>query len=264
MEAFRQQFGYHKLVKESRPLLGENFVFEVGDYDSLKGYKIVHQEISLIETSLILIRDIFLGHTENQNRTLQLRLHLCWNGFTDALKLLFNYPRNFQRHIPIDVVVNTAEQYQIGDIGLAWSWMGKDVFDILAFVRNNVFITLAQRAEKQLIQLASEMDTRFKSLDTTVAYSEAPSTVFSELQQREGKVPKLPARGRLIIGTIPPEIQTSFFLTTNGSVNRDPQNPDVWYYRAGSKKGRQEILCFWVDVGILPKQERLSVDVDVI
>jgi hypothetical protein len=45
-------------------------------------------------------------------------------------------------------------------------------------------------------------------------------------------------------------------------VNRDPQSTDTWYYRAGMHPGRREIVLFRLGAGLLPKQERLLVDVE--
>jgi hypothetical protein len=185
---------------------------------------------------------------------------LCWHGFRDAVELLFALTESFERPIPPEAVFNTTQKYQIGDFGLAWSWLGRDAPDILSFLRNNVLITIQGYNLRQLIvTMAREIDTELQALLTTKEYAEERAGVFSEIKRT--RVPGVAAGGRLTIGASPREGETLFFLTSSGSINRDIDRPDVWYYRAGMEKGRQEIILFRINAGILPKKERLIIDV---
>jgi len=256
--ALQERFEYEEILKVSRPLLGENYIFDVAKYPSLEGFKVVHQEVFLQRTPLALAREIYLGRVEGKQTTLKLRIVLCWNGFRDAIDLLFGFAEAFERPIPVEAVVNVAETYQIGDFGLAWSWLGKKDPNMLYFARNNVLITLQG---KNLVAVAKEIDGRLKQLDTTKEYAEKKDGIFSEMKRKEGEVPKVEAGGSLVFPSIPTETKASFFLTTSGSVNRDPKRPSVWYYRAGMEKGKHEIILFRTNSGILPKKERIVIEV---
>lgn len=253
----RDRFGYDEFAKISRPLLDENYIFDVEKYPSLKGFTVVHQEVSLLKTPLTLIRKVYLSHVGEGQRTLKLRMALCWNGFRDTLNLLFGFAFAFERPIPVRAVVNVVQKYQIGDFGLAWSWLEKEDPDILCFARNNVLIALQGG---NLVTIAKEMDGELKGLRTTRKYAEEKDGVFSEVKKKKGEVPEVKAGGYLTIGAVPTDEQ-SFFFTTTGSVNRDVERPSVWYYRAGMKKGENEIILFRVNSGILPKKERLVIKV---
>src|SRR5215470_18468847 len=78
------------------------------------------------------------------------------------------------------------------------------------------------------------------------------------------QAPRVPTGGRLELGEFATETKegvTLFFLTSSGSVNRDPESPQKWYYRAGVERGAQEITLYRVGKGILPLRERLRVEV---
>jgi hypothetical protein len=260
MEKLQKLFSYDELLKIQRPLLGENYVLNVRKYPSLKEFKVVHQEVSMMETPLALARKVFLSHTEKSETALQLDMTLCWHGFRDALRLLFAFTKSFERSIPTEAVYNTAQKHEIGDFGLAWSWIGRDEPNILCFLRNNVLVSIqGYNLEGLIVTIAGEIDGELKALRTTKEYAEAKAGVFSEIKRKQ--TPRVIAGGRLTIGTYPIEKENLFFLTTSGSVNRDIDRPDVWYYRAGIEKGEQEIIVFRVDSGILPKMERLIIEV---
>jgi hypothetical protein len=260
METLRKRFAYDELKQISRPLLGENYVFEVEKHPSLKAFTVVHQEVSLNEIPLALVRKVFLSPVKKSETTLQLGITLCWHGFRDVLELLFAFTESFERPIPPEAIFNTTQKYQIGDFGLAWSWLGREDPEIVSFLRNNVLITIQGYNLRHLIvTIAREIDDELQALRTTKEYPEEQAGVFSEIKRN--KVPEVAAGGRLTIGASPSERETLFFLTTSGSMNRDIDRPDVWYYRAGMEKGKQEILLFRINAGILPKKERLVIDV---
>jgi hypothetical protein len=254
----RKRFGYDELVEISRPLLDEDYVFDVEKHPSLKEFKVVHQEVSMIETPLVLVRRVYLGHVGEKQSTLKLGMTLCWNGFRDALDALFGFAESFERPIPVEAVLNTTEVYQIGGFGLSWSWLGEGEPDILCFIKNNVLVTLQGR---NLVTVAKEIDGELKGLKTTRKYAEEEDAIFSEVKKKEGEVPKVKAGGHLTLPAIPNKEQSFFFFTTSGSVNRDVDRPRFWYYRAGMEKGKQEVILFRVKSGILPKKERLILEV---
>jgi hypothetical protein len=261
MNILKKKFGFEEQLKTPLPLLGEDFVFKVEEYSSLKGFEHVHQEVSLVEQPLGLERTVFLSHVEEKQTTLQLHIILCWNGYKDALELLYKFPESFQRAVPVESVSETAKEYQIGSTGFGWSWEGSKKPEMLSFVRNNVFISVQGSCGSGdvILSFAKEIDDRLAKQKTQDEYPEAKEGLFSR-EKREETLAVSPG-GRIDIGTFPPGEKSVFFLTTAGSVNRDADNPDLWYYRAGMEKGKQEVTLFWVEAGVLPRKERLIIEV---
>lgn len=257
------RLGLDAQASQERPLLGEDFVFAPTTYASSKPLAVVHEELYLDETPLAFTRQIHLQHSAHIHTSLILRLALCWNGFRDALMLLSRFPLSFQRAFPTSAALNTAERYGTGDFGIAWPWSGEGEPDVLAFVRNNLFVSMeGHDAAGVLRPLARDLDASLLRLRTVSAYGDEPAGLLQGVRSRAGVIPRLPAGGRLDFGVLAPEKDTTlFFLTTSGSVNRDPERTDAWYYRAGTAEGRQEVILFRVGKGILPVRERLTVEV---
>ncbi len=256
------RLGFDRISKENRPYITEDFVFQPSAYLSAKKLRSVHEDVTLEETPLALCRQIHLQHEEQAHTALKLRLALCWNGFHDALNLLAYYSQSFQRAIPEAAVVNAAENHGAGDFGLAWAWSGEGEPDILAFVKNNIFVGIEGHDAAGIVRpLARELTEALGKLRTGGPYGEESSGLLADVRRRVGEVPSLPAGGRLELGVLPEDGWTFFFLTSNGSINRSPENKDSWYYRAGMEKGRQGIILFRIGRGIVPIRERLTVEV---
>lgn len=260
METLKTRFGFEEQLKTPHPMMGEDYVFKREEYESLKEFEEVHQEVSLIENPLVLERKIYFTHTENKQMTLELTIILCWNGYKDALELLYKFPESFERPVPVETVTETAKNYKIGSAGFAWSWQGKEKPDILAFVRNNVFVSVQGSCDTGdvILSIGKEIDDRLEKRETKIEYSEAKEGLFSP--EKRKKALEVSPGGRIDIGTFSPE-QHLFFTASGGSVNRDMDNPDLWYFRAGMEKGKYEITLFWVESGILPQKERLIVEI---
>ncbi len=257
-----ERLGFDAAAKQDRPYIAEDFVFETSDHASARELRNVHEQVVLDETPLVLIRQIHLEHSERRHSSLRLRFGLCWNGFRDAMSLLARFPLSFQRAIPPDAIVNAAERYGTGDFGLAWAWSGEGDPDILAFVRNNVLVTIeGHDAAAVVLPLARELDEALRGLRTGDAYGEEPSGLFAEVRRRVGEVARLRPGERLELGVLPEEGATLFFLTSVGAVNRTPERENAWHYRAGAEKGRQEVILFRVGRGILPVMERFTVEI---
>jgi hypothetical protein len=256
------RLGYNELVGQERPLLAEDYVFDSKAIAAAKELRVDHENVFLQETPLSVVRQIHLQHGSKPHTALQLRLALCWNGFRDALTLLSRFAESFERRIPEETVLNAAQAHQIGEFGVSWAWSDKGGPDILGFVRKNVFVGIRGHDAGELtISLAQEVDAALGRGRSTEEYGDTPHPLFNELRRREGEFPKVPAAGKLSLGTLPAAQSRFFFLTSSGSVNRESDKPQSWYYRAGTQKGRQEITLYWVDAGILPRRDRLSVDV---
>lgn len=263
MSEILRRLGIDTAGKEERPFVSEDFVFDPAAYVSGKELRVAHEEVYLEETPLALLRQIHLQHATHAHASLTLRLALCWNGFRDALMLIARYSQSFQRAIPVGAVVNTAEKYGTGDLGFAWPWSGEGDPDVLAFVRNNLFVSIqGHDAAAIVVPLARELDESLRKLRTGGAYGEDTAGLLAEVRRRVGENPWLPAGGRLDFGVLEAgEGSTLFFLSTIGSVNRAPERTDSWYYRAGAEKGRQDVVLLRVGKGILPIKERLTVEI---
>jgi hypothetical protein len=258
-----KRLGLDQIAGQSRPLIAENFVFIASSFPAARNLEIVHEEVDFEETPLAVVRKVFLESKETKHTTLELRLTLCWAGFADAVGLLSDVPFAFERAISQEAILNTAERYQVGDAGVAWPWSGSGEPDVLVFVRNNVLVSqFGHSAHEILPALAREIDASLHALNTTTRYDDGRTGAFDEVRQRAGETPKVESGSRLDFGMLPGDERTHyFFLTTDGSVNRAPERPGAWYYRAGTRKGRQEITLFKLAAGILPIRERLIVEV---
>jgi hypothetical protein len=257
-----RRLGFDELLRQERPRLGEDYVFDSRTVAAAKELRVVHESVFLEETPLSIVRQIHLQHGSRPHTSLQVTLALCWNGFREALTLLLRFAASFERRIPEENVVNTAQAHQVGEFGVAWAWAEKGGPDILGFVRKNVFVGVrGHDAGELIVSLAKEVDAALRSGKPTEQYRDTPHPLFIELRKREGEIPKVPATGKLTLGKLPEGQSRFFFLTSSGSVNREGDNPQSWYYRAATQKGRQVITLYWVDPGILLKRDRLSVDV---
>lgn len=262
MKELFTRLGYDELLKQERPLLGENYVFDPASLAATKDFKAVHESVFLRENPPALVRQIHLQNASKPHTSLNLTLTLCWNGFHDALALLFRFAGSFERAVPLESVVSTTVAHQIGDFGVAWPWSGKGDPDILAFVRNNALVGVRSHDGAQTpVLLGREIDAALRIGRTTDRYPDTAHDLFTELKKREGEIPKVPSTGKLALGTLTEGAMKFFFLSSSGSVNREAGRAQSWYYRAGTQKGRQEITLYWADAGILPKRDRLILDV---
>jgi len=260
-----RKFGFEEARKQQRPLLARDYVFTPG-FPQAQPFKTVYERVFLEETPLAVVREIHLQHAENLHASAKLTLALCEEGFAGAMTLLERFTRSFQRAIPNEFVQKISPS--VGDFGVAWAWerpKGAEVIpDVIAFVRYNVFVGLTGHDTPPLFMPAvpNQIDGELRNLPTTESYADQQEGLLASLRGRAEGAPKLPVGGRLDLGEFAPSESASFFfLTSSGSVNRDPRAPQKWYYRAGGEKGAQEITLYRVGRGILPVRERLKVEV---
>ena len=262
MQEILDRFGFSALLKQERPFVAEDFSFQPSSFASTSELRTVHEEVTLEETPIAVVRLIHLEHRVRPHTSVRLRLVVCWNGFSDALTMLARFSQAFQRAIPPDAVVNAAERYGAGDFGIAWAWSGQGEPDVAAFVKNNVFVSIeGHDAAGSVAPLARELADVLGRLRTGREYIDQPLEQFADLRRRTGDTPRVASGDRLELGVFPKNGSTYFFLTTDGSVNRSPDRQDAWYYRAGARRGRQTITVFRVGGGILPIRDRLNVEV---
>lgn len=257
------RLGFDAASREERPYIAEDFVFDAARFASARALRVVHEEVMLDETPLAFVREIHLQPSERRHTAIRLSLVLCWNGFRDAMSLLARFASRFQRAFPAAAAVNAAQRYGTGDFGLAWSWSGEGEPDVLAFVLNNVLVTLEGHDAGSIVRpLAQELAQALRTLSTGGPYAEAPPGPLARAGRRAGDPPRLRPGAVLDLGVLGEEGANLFFLTTSGAVNRFPDRIGAWYYRAGADKGRQRIDLFRVGKGILPAMERLGVEID--
>jgi hypothetical protein len=240
-------------------LLGEDWIFASDRYEALAKLEVVHQQLTLCEAPLAVLRRISLGRA---NVTVKLSIALTLNRAEDAVGLLFDFAHSHARGVPVERVSNTAEAMAVGDFGFTWSWEEAADPDVVAFVRHNVLVILQGHKTAALLAAAArEIDMVLRTLRTVDAYHDLADGFFSNVRHTQGSIPKVSARARLALGADEAG-ERYFFMTDKGSVNRDSTRENEWYYRAGIEKGRREITLIRLGSGILPIKERLAVDVE--
>ena len=223
------------------------------------GYKVIHQEVHLIEAPLYLVRKYFLVDDVTKDIPIQITISLAWDGFKCAVDFLFGFTEALDLFFNPDKVIDTRA-FSLGDFGVAWGWVSEEI-DVLAFIRNNVFVGIQGFLPKErMISAAKAIDAEIHHLGTTSHYIDDQPGFFTQIRARNGNLSIHPGE-RLDIGLQPPGHETYFFMTTDGCMNRDFARPDVWYFRAGKEVGLQQITLFRVDEGILPQKECLSIAV---
>jgi hypothetical protein len=255
-----KQFGFEEARKRQRPLLATDYVFKPS-FPAAQPFKTVFERVFLEETPLSVVREIHLQHGDKLHTSAKLTLALCWEGFAGAMMLLERFVNGFQRDLPAEHAWNTVTQNETGDFGVAWAWdKPSREPDVIAFVRFNVFVAATGHDTDPgfLPALANQVDRELRGSSTTEGYADATEGLLPRAGASQVKL-----GGRLDLIEFDPEKEGAslFFLTSSGSVNRDPQSPQRWYYRAGAQRGRQEITVFRVGRGILPVRERMTVEV---
>jgi hypothetical protein len=259
MKTLQEIFNRDEILSPSPQLINENFRFSPQAIPALAKYKIVHQEVRLIESPLYLVRKYFLSSSTPNEIPLQITISLAWDGFSDALDFLFGFCEALDLLFSPEKLIDTRK-HAIGDFGVAWNWVADEI-NILAFVRNNVFIGIQGfLAREKMFSAVTALDDELKKLATTNHYLENQPDFFAKIRT-ENKTMSIPAGERLDIGTQTPGNHTFFFINSDGSMNRAAARPDLWYFRAGHELGNQKIDLFRVDEGILPQKESLSITV---
>lgn len=257
-----KQFGFEEARKQQRPLLATDYIF-TPRFPLAEPFKNVYEKVFLEETPLAVVREIHLQHSEKPHASAKVTLALCWNGFADAMTLLERFVNSFQRAAPAG---GPWQHNEIGDFTVLWSWDQRRMEEnVIAMVRFNVFMAATGHDTEPgfLIALAAQADRELRALPTTESYPDQSEGLFSNVRRGTEGAPRVPAGGRLDLGEFAAEKEGAslFFLASSGSINRDPQDPQKWYYRAGAQRSTQEITLYRVGRGILPLRERLRVEV---
>jgi len=98
-------------------------------------------------------------------------------GFTEALDLFFNPEK----------VIDTRT-FSLGDFGVAWWWVSEEI-NVLAFIRNNVFVGIQGFLPKEkMISAAKIIDSEIKKVGTQNRYQEATQGFFEQSLRNSSKV----------------------------------------------------------------------------
>jgi hypothetical protein len=259
MNTLQEIFNRAEIIPPSPQLINGNFRFAPQAIPALAEYKIVHQQARLIEHPTTLVRKYFLSDSTPDQTPIQITLSLCWAGFSEALDFLFGFSEALDLLFSPEKLIDTRK-YALGDFGVAWDWVPGQI-NILAFVRNNVFVGIQGFIQKDtLLSAAKAIDGAICQLAKTDRYLEDQSGFLAPVRASNETL-SLPAGARLDIASQASSKETFFFVTSSGSMNRDSTRPDLWYFRAGNELGDQKIDLFRVDEGILPQKESLLIKV---
>ena len=248
-----------RLIPPALQLISENYRFSPQAILALLEYKVVHQEVRLVERPTTLVRKYYLSDGTPGQTPLQITISLSWGGFSDAVDFLFGFSEALDLLFSPEKLIDTRK-YALGDFGVAWNWVPGQI-NILAFVRNNVFVGFQGFIqEKTMLSAAKAIDGALDQLGKTGHYPEHRPGFFSAVRAGNASL-SVPAGARLNIGLQATAKETFFFLTSSGCMNRDPTRPELWYFRAGHTLGNQQIDLFRVDDGILPQKESSAITI---
>jgi hypothetical protein len=73
---------------------------------------------------------------------------------------------------------------------------------------------------------------------------------------------RVPPGGRVNLGSPRRPDERHFFLSTGGSVNRDPDQPRLHYFRAGLTRGAQLVRVLRVGAGLVPAQQTIRISIE--
>jgi hypothetical protein len=246
----RDRFGPKE--PDSRRLLGQEFEFSPSSYPSLREFTVEREELELGEKPLAVTRSFVLAHGPEG---VQLQLALCLNGPKDAFELLFHRASSFQREPGPERIIDVSRNLDIGDGEVGWQWNDREPDGVLGFVRFNVLAFMRGRFGR-LQAIARELDADLSRRETRTEYADSPEPLFTAA--RAGGLEAV-AGSRLDLGKPQRPDSRHFFVATGGSVNRDPSDPELFYYRAGLAKGSYSIAAWRVGKGLLPDRQTIPV-----
>ncbi len=185
MKILQEIFDRDNLLQSTPPLLGSNYCFSPGKNPAFSGYRVVHQEVHLIEAPLYLVRKYFLVNDITKDIPVQITISLAWDGFKSALDFLFGFTEALDLFFNPDKVIDTRA-FSLGDFGVAWGWVSEEL-DVLAFIRNNVFVGIQGFLPKEtMISAAKSIDGQIHGLSTTSYYFDDQPGFFSQIRGRNG------------------------------------------------------------------------------
>ncbi len=138
MKKLQEIFSRDNIPQPISPSLSKNYHFSPDNNPMLSGYRVVHQDVHLIEDPIYLVRKYFLVEDIKKDTPIQITISLAWDGFTRALDFLFGFTEALDLFFNPEKIIDTRT-YSLGDFGVAWWWVNEEI-NVLAFIRNNVFV----------------------------------------------------------------------------------------------------------------------------
>jgi hypothetical protein len=247
----RERFGPKGALPQSS--LAGDFRFQPSEIPALRDYRILQEEVDVLESPLAVDR---LYDLASGRRQLKLELALSINGSVAAVDLLFRRLAAFQRDPEEKDVRDLAKLDGVGEVGVAWPWEGPDALGVVGFVRHNVVVML-QGLFEPVVQQARDLDAAISRTPTgdKPSMTEEPSFALGE---RASATPG----GRLDLGLPMKSDERLFFITSGGSVNRDPNQPSLYYFRAGLTRGTQTVTVLRVGAGLVPARQTIRITIE--
>jgi hypothetical protein len=247
----RERFGPKGALPQSS--ISGDFRFDPAEIPALREYRIVQEDVDVLESPLGVDR---LYDLASGRRQLRLELALSINGPAAALDLLFRRLAAFQRDPEENDVRDLAKLDGIGEVGVAWPWQGPDALGVVGFLRHNVVVML-QGLFEPAVQQARDLDAAIARASTGDKPSMREEPSF-ELGERVTTNPG----GRLDLGLPVKGDERLFFITSGGSVNRDPNQPSRYYFRAGLTRGLQTVTVLRVGAGLVPARQTIRITIE--
>lgn len=235
--------------------LASDFRFVPSEYASLRDHRVEHDDIDVLEHPLTIDRLYFLVRGSD---SLQLEFALSLEGASGASELLFRRAEAFQREPASEAVQDLVLAHGIGDLGLTWSWGKEDRNGVVGFVRHNVLVFLQGRNET-LIEQAREIDI---ALSRANARPSAPQIDEPSFEFGTGEALRVKRGERIDLGTPIKPGDRHFFISSGGSVNRDPKDPARHYFRAGLLEGQHRVTVLRVGAGLLPARQTIRITIE--
>jgi hypothetical protein len=150
------------------------------------------------------------------------------------------------RRIPRDRIRKLDEP---GDIAVGWGWERKETFDVIALLRANAVVTARGQGGVPLSLL--------RSIDTSL--QAALRLRAPDHEKLLGPLPTSAAPlARVELGYWPASVASA---CSAGHVNRDPDDPDLAYYRAPATPGPAWVAIVEPLAGLLARHEHAEVTV---
>lgn len=234
-----------------------HYEFSLSSLTDPAGYRVAREEDRFIEKPLYLIKKYFLTREKQPDFPIQITCALAWDGYPQAVDFLTGFIASLDLFFNPDKILDTRS-IGLGNFGFAWGWVQGEI-NVLTFIRNNVFVGIQGFLPAgRMKEIALDIDVNLAVHTSTEGYREAEQNRYLE-RTRTARLTTLHPGERFDLGKQLPGMGKFFFAAPEGSVNRDLQQTDNWYYRAGINTGLHPITLFRIAEGSLPVYEKTEI-----